>query len=181
MSNPQIMLGGIPIVLHAGAPELSEEAIGGSTLLRLSNGTGIPTTHWEKMAGSISGQGWMPPGLDGLDYSQPLELRTTQVNTMQGTGLVYTLTGTPRPDVQPWAFALVGNDWRPTPCGTVDDVVIVDGEDTAIYVATVTAVAGATAYQVWWMPVYTVKAQRPPKQQSSASATHSWVIAWEEI
>ena len=169
MSNPQIMLGGIPIVLHAGAPELSEEAIGGSTLLRLSDGTGIPTTHWEKMAGSISGQGWMPPGLDGLDYSQPLELRTTQVNTMQGTGLVYTLAGTPRPDVQPWAFALLGNDWRPTPCSTVD------GE------ATVTAVAGATAYQVWWMPVYTVKAQRPPKQQSSASATHSWVIAWEQL
>ena len=52
---------------------------------------------------------------------------------------------------------------------------------TATVAATVTAVAGATAYQVWWMPVYTVKAQRPPKQQSSASRTHAWSIAWEEL
>lgn len=169
MAYPKIMLGGIPIVLHAGAPEQAEEAIGGETLLRMSDGTGIPMTHWQKMAGSISGQGWMPPGLDGLDYSQPLELRTTQVNSMQGTGLVYTLPSTPRPDHAPWGMALIGNDWRPTTCNTVDGV------------ATVTAVAGAAAYQVWWMPVYSVKAMRPPKQQSSASATHSWSIPWEEL
>jgi len=169
MPQPQITLGGIPLVLHAGAPELSEEAIGGETLLRMSDGTGVPMTHWQKMAGSISGQGWMPPGLDGLDYSQPMPLFSTQVNSMQGTGLVYSLPSTPRPDVEPWAFALLGDDWRATPCSTVAGV------------ATVTAVAGAEAYQVWWMPVYSVKAQRPPKQQSSASATHSWSIPWEEI
>ena len=162
-------MGGIRLVLHAGAPELSEEPIGGETLLRMSDGAGIAMTHWEKMAGSISGQGWMPPGLDGLDYSQPLELRSTQVNSMQGTGLVYSLPSTPRPDQAPWAFALLGDRWQPTACATVDGV------------ATVTAVTGAEAYQVWWMPVYSVKAQRPPKQQSSASATHSWSIAWEEL
>lgn len=169
MSQPKIILGGIPLVLHAGVPDLSEEPIGGETLLRMSDGTGVPMTHWQKMAGSISGQGWMPPGLDGLDFSQPLELRSTQVNSMQGAGLVYTLPSTPRPDVSPWAFALIGDDWRPTTCSTVAGV------------ATVTAVAGAEAYQVWWMPVYSVKAQRPPKQQSSGSATHSWSIPWEEI
>lgn len=161
-----LMLGGVEIVLHAGAPELSEEAIGGETLIRMSDGTGVPMTHWQKMAGSINGQGWMPPGLDGLDYSQPLELRSTQVNNMQGPGLVYTLTSTPRPDQAPWAFALVGNQWRSTQCNTVDGV------------ATVTAVAGATLYQVWWMPVYSVKAQRPPKQQS---ASHSWSFTWEQL
>jgi|SRR3990167_608569 len=166
MANPQITLGGIEIDRHAGAPELSEEGIGGETLLRMSDGAGVIMTHWQKMAGSISGQGLMPPGLDGLDYSQPLELRTTQVNSWQGTGLVYTLTSTPRPDVAPWAFALLGGRWRSTPCSTVDGV------------STVTAVTGADAYQVWWMPVYSVKAQRPPKQQST---THSWSIAWEEL
>lgn len=169
MSQPRIMLGGIAIVLHAGAPVESEEVIGGEDLLRMSDGTGVPLTYWQKMAGSISGQGWIPPGLDGLDYSQPLELRSTQVNSMQGVGLVFTLPSTPRPDVEPWAFALIGDDWKPTPCSTVDGV------------ATVTAVAGAEAYQVWWMPVYSVKAKRPPKTQDSGSASHSWSFVWEEL
>lgn len=161
-----ITLGGVEISPHAGAPESSEETIGGANLLRMSDGTGVPMTYWIKMAGSISGQGLMPPGLDGLDYSQPLELRTIQVNSAQGTGLVYTLPSTPRPDKAPWALALVEKRWRATPCSTVDGVV------------TVTAVAAAEAYQVWWMPVYSVYAQRPPKQQGNA---HSWSIAWEEI
>jgi hypothetical protein len=169
MPQPQLMLGGVAIVLHAGAPVLSEEAIGGETLLRMSDGAAQKMTHWQKAAGTIDGQGWMPPGLDGLDYSQPLELRSTQPSTIQGAGLAYTLTSTPRPDVEPWAFALVGDQWVATPCNTVGDQ------------ATVTAVTGATAYQVWWMPVYSVFAARPPKSQDSATATYSWSISWEEV
>lgn len=169
MSLPPLMLGGIPIEqLYAGPPDLSEETIGGDSLLRMSDGAAVKMTTWGRMAGSISGQGFIPPGLDGLDYSAPLELRSTQVNTMQGTALEYILPGTPRPDVEPWAFAQINKHWLPTPCVTVDGV------------ATVTAVAGASAYQVWWMPVYSVFARRPPKQQSSATASHSWSIAWEE-
>lgn len=164
MSVP-LMFGGISLALHAGAPELSEDTIGGDSVLRMSDGAGVKMTMWEKAVGTISGQGWMPPGLDGLDYSAPIELRSTQVSTMQGTVLEYTLPTTPRPDVEPWAFALIGDQWRATACDTVDGV------------ATVTAVAGASAYQVWWMPVYSVFARRPPKQQG---ASHSWSIAWEE-
>ena len=168
MSVP-LMLGGVEIVLHAGAPELSEQAIGGWSQDRMSDGALIKQTHWEKASGTISGQGWMPPGLDGLDYSGPLELRTTQVSNIQGTGLVYTLTSTPRPDQAPWAFALVDGEFVNAAVVTLEGV------------ATVTAVPGATLYQVWWMPVYSVFATRPPKTQSSASAAHSWSISWEEI
>lgn len=168
MSQLQITLGGVPIVLHAGAPVLTEEPIGGETLLRMSDGAAVKMTHWQRMAGSISGQGWMPPGLDGLDYSAPLELRSTLVNNMVGAGLVYALTGTPRPDQLPWARALVGDQWLSTACSTVDGVV------------TVTAMAGAALYQVSWMPIYSVYAARPPKSQDSGTASHSWSIAWEE-
>jgi hypothetical protein len=163
-----LMLGGIPIVLHAGAPELSEEEIGGSTLLRMSNGAGVKMTRYQKMVGSISGQGWIPPALDGLDYSGPLELRSTQVSSMQSAGLVFTLPTTPRPDQSPWAFALVGDQF-------VDAAV-----STVAGVSTVTAVVGASLYQVWWLPVYSVFATRPPKSQSSGTASHSWSIAWAE-
>src|SRR5690606_3010715 len=114
MTIPPIMLGGVPIVLHAGAPDLSEAAIGGSTLLRLSLGDGVNMQHYEKQAGSSSATGWMPPGLDGLDYSQPLELRTVQVSNIVGTGRVFTLPSTPRPDMAPWGQALVGDQWKRT-------------------------------------------------------------------
>lgn len=167
MLIPPIMLGGVPIVLHAGAPDSSEESIGGSAVLRLSLGAGVKMQHYEKQAGSISGTGWMPPGLDGLDYSQPLELRTTQVSNIVGPGLVYALHGTPRPDMAPWGQALVGDQWRRTACAY----------DAETNTATLTAVPGASLYQVAWMPVYSVFCNRPPRSQGSA---HGWSIAWEE-
>lgn len=162
------MLGGVPIVLHAGAPVLSEEPIGGETSMRMSDGALVSTTHWERMSGTISGNGWMPPGLHGLDYRQPLELRSTKVHSIVGAGLAHTLSGTPRPDVAPWGQALVGDDWIDTPCTVLDGV------------ATLSAVLGATLYKVCWMPVYSVKARRPSETQDSGTASHSWSITWEE-
>jgi hypothetical protein len=165
-----IMLGGVPIVLHAGAPELAEEPIGGEASVRLSDGALVSMTHWEKTSGTISsGSAWMPPGLDGLDYTQPLELRSTQVANVVGAGLIHSLTSTPRPDVTPWGQALIGDKWIDTACSVVDGV------------ATLTAVSGATLYQVCWMPVYSVKARRLSKSQSSGSASHGWSIPWEEF
>lgn len=170
MSNLAVMLGGISIVPHAGLAEQSEEPIGGESLLRLSDGAGVPMRHWVKMAGTISGQGLMPAGLDGLDFSQPLELRTTQVNSMQSAGLVFVLPGTPRPDHLPWALARVDGVWQLATCSL--DV------DAGVATVTVDAVADADLYQAWWMPVYAVWAKRPPKSQSTA---HSWSIPWEEL
>lgn len=165
MSVP-LMLGGVPIVLHAGAPDLTVQPIGGSSQDRMSDGALVKQTHWEKAGGTISAQGWMPPGLDGLDYTSPLELRSTQASNMQQADLVFTLTSTPRPDDAPWAFALVGEQWVDAAVVTVDGV------------ATVTAVPGATLYQVWWWPVYSVFCSRPVKSQ--AGGFQSWSISWEE-
>jgi hypothetical protein len=162
-----LMLGGIPIVLHAGAPELSEQPLGGWSRDRMSDGALIKQTHWQKTGGSIGASGWIPPGLDGLDYTGTLELRSTQISNMQSAGLVFTLPTTPRPDLTPWALALVGDQW-------VDA-----GVSTLAGVSTVTAVAGATLYQVLWLPVYTVSADRPTKTQ--AGGGQSWAITWEEV
>ncbi|HBS81000.1 MAG: hypothetical protein CMK99_13660 [Pseudomonas sp.] len=168
MPMTNIMLGGLPVVLHAGAPVLSEEPIGGESSVRLSGGALVSMTHWERMSGSISGNGWMPPGLDGLDYSQPLELRSTKVKSVSGTGLSYTLTSTPRPDVAPWGMALVGELWIDAACSVTDGV------------ATLTAVPGASGYRVCWMPIYSVKAKRPSESQDNGTGSHSWSITWEE-
>lgn len=168
MSVP-LMLGGVPIALHAGAPVITDGKLaGGSGTLRLSGGTAVKMERYTKRAGSISAQGWMPPGLAGLDFSGPLELRSTKVRSVAGTGLVYTLPFTPRPDVAPWALALVGSDWVPTPCTTVAGV------------TTVTAVPGATQYQVWAMPVYSVMVDPPDESQDQGANAHSWTLSWEE-
>lgn len=165
MTHPRIMLGGVPIVLHAGAPEQSVERLGGEAVVRLSDGDAVKMAHWSKASGSISGDGWMPPGLDGLDYSQPLELRLTQPECITGTATTVPLTSTPRPDVAPWALALVGDQWQATPCTVLDGV------------ATITAAASAELYALYWMPVYSVFASKPGK---SMGATHGWSINWEE-
>lgn len=168
MSAP-LMLGGIVIPLHAGAPVITDGKLGGGTgAFRLSGGTAVKMERWSKQGGSISAQGWMPPGLAGLDFSQPLELRSTKVRTVSGTGLVYELPFTPRPDAVPWAFALVGGEWVETPCSTVAGV------------STVTAVAGAEGYQVWAMPIYSVMCEPPQETQDQGAGTHSWALNWEE-
>ncbi|THG86436.1 hypothetical protein E5198_02040 [Pseudomonas sp. A-1] len=41
MTRPRITLGGVPIVLHAGAPTESLEPIGGATVLRMSDGAAL--------------------------------------------------------------------------------------------------------------------------------------------
>ncbi len=169
MSLPRIMLDGVELLLHAGAPvETLEPLDAGSSLLRMSDGAAVNQTHYEKMTGTISGQGWMPPGWSGLDFSLPLELRLTKVEAISGAGLVFTLTSTPRPDFAPWGLALVGRDWVPTACSVVDGV------------ATLTAVAGATAYRVCWMPVFSVFCKRPSENQDSSGNVHSWQTTWQE-
>ncbi|SEI17231.1 hypothetical protein SAMN05216581_3335 [Pseudomonas asplenii] len=169
-----ITLGGIPIVLHAGAPDQSDNPLLGESVVRLSGGEGVKMTHWAKAAGSITGQGWMPPGLDGLDYSQPLELRLTLQESVVSEGRAVALTSRPRPDKDPWAMALVGMEWVETDC-TVD----VDGTGAAV--ATAGLVVGATRYMVAWLPVYNVFASKPPKNLSTGVGQFGWTINWEEI
>lgn len=161
-----VMLGGIALDIYAGAPEQAEEPIGGSTVLRMSDGSAVKLTHWRKMGGVLTGQGLMPAGLDGLDYSLPLELRSTQVTSMTGAGPAFTLSSTPRPDMAPWAFARVDGHWRRTPCSLLAGVV------------TVTPQPSADLYQVHWMPVYSVFAEPPSRGQSTR---HTWSLTWEEV
>lgn len=166
-SLPPLMLGGIPLQLHAGSVELSEQPLGGETSLRLSGGRLVTQRHWERMAGTISGAGFQPPALDGLDFSQHHELRSTKVRSVQSAGASVTLPADPRPDKAPWAWAYFPNgEWVSTPCSAAGRAV------------TITPVAGATVYQVWFLPVYQVKCSRPTEGRTGAN--YNWSISWEE-
>lgn len=143
--------------------------LGGPEVVRLSGGAGVQMMHWQKFAISVSGSGWMPPGLDGLDYSQRLELRCTKPLSMVGTHLEFLLTGTPRPDVSPWAQALVSGSWVDAGLQRAGDLLTVQG------------VPGASLYRVCWMPVFTVSAKRPRGDLDASAATHGWQIDCEEL
>lgn len=169
MSLPMVMLGGVPILLDAGTVSQSITPLGGPEIVRLSGGVGVPMTHWQRSAISLSASGWMPPGLDGIDYTQPLELRCTKHLSIVSTGTSFSIPGTPRPDFAPWAMALVGKEWVETP------MVLAGGN------AEVTSVAGASAYQVCWMPAFMVSAKRPQGDMDPSANTHGWQINCEEL
>lgn len=166
---PDVIFGGVPIVLHAGPPAQSDSPVLGESLVRLALGSLVKMSHFKKAGGSISGSGWMPPGLDGLDYDHQLELRLTAHESISGVGLVYALTGTPRPDVAPWALALVGDELESASCTLSGSSV------------TVAPVAGASRYYVQWMPVYTVFANKPVKSVDPATNTWTWQLDWQEV
>jgi len=58
------MLGGVEIVVHAGVPEQADAPVVAETIIRMGQGGGVKLTHFRKAGGTISGQGWMPPGLE---------------------------------------------------------------------------------------------------------------------
>lgn len=169
MIRPHVTLGGLPIILHAGAVAQSYSQETGWTDVRLSGGSLVRMAHWSKETITVSGAGWMGLGFDALDYTQPLELRCTQPKTITGSDLTYTLNSTPRPDVQPWAHALVGQQWVRAQVSVSDKV------------ASVTAVSGSSAYRVSWMPVFNVLTTPPEEALDSSSASFTWQLTAREI
>lgn len=169
MSRPHITLAGLPIILHSGAPEQSYTQETGWSDVRLSGGSLVRMAHWAKETITLSGTGWMGAGFDAIDFTQPQELRCTQPKSVTGNALTYTLSSTPRPDVAPWALALVGDQWVST------------GVSVSEKTATVSAKAGASTYRVSWMPIYTVLVTPPEEALDSSAASFSWTITAREV
>lgn len=169
MTRTHITLGGLPIILHAGAPAQSYRQETGWSDVRLSGGSLVRMAHWSKETISISGTGWMGLGFDALDYTQPLELRCTLPKSITGAGLTYTLNSTPRPDAAPWAHALVGDQWVKTKVTMSEKK------------ATVASVVGASTYRVSWMPVFNVLVTPPAEAIDAATASFNWQFTAREI
>ena len=167
MSYPRITLGGIPIDIRNGEVSEADDPLTAAVVVRMGEGGGVKLTHWKKAAGSIAGAGgWIPAALDGLDYSQPLELLLTSPETMAQLDTEFVLHCDFRPDKEPWAYAEVDGSPVRTPCTAVGRNV------------TVTPVVGAARYIVQWMPRYWVFAEKPPRERSRS---YAWSIPWEEV
>lgn len=160
MSRPAVMLAGIPIASASGRADTGYSTEGGWTDVRLSGGKLYRMTHWSKESIRLSGSGWMGPGFDGVDFSQPQELWLADPKSMAGrtaADRVFTLTSDVRPDFPPIGLALVGRDWERT------------GVSLAGRVATLDPLPGATAYRVHWLPRYLVFCS-PPEEAITGTA-----------
>jgi hypothetical protein len=166
-----LVLGGIAIWPAAGPIRQSYEPIGGSSVLRMSLGAAVKLTHWSRTRTSASGSGWLDPGLDALDYSQPLELLCVKPRAMDGTGTAFTLPSADqrRSDVQPWGLARVGDRWTET-------ALVLAGDE-----AQLTAVAGATAYRVCWYPRYVVFTSGLVSEFDDNTGRYDWSLSAEQV
>ncbi|MOA18674.1 hypothetical protein D3C78_1390080 [compost metagenome] len=137
----------------------------------MSQGAAVKLIHWSRTRTSASGSGWLDPGFDALDYSQPLELLCVKPRAMDGTGLTFALPPAEqrRSDEQPWGLARVGDRW-------VETALVLAGAE-----AQLTAVAGATAYRVCWYPRYVVFTNGPASDFDESTGLYDWSLTAEQV
>lgn len=165
-------LGGV-IVPMIAALDLQQQVTvtGGASVRRMMNGAAIKQTQWQKLAVTLSGNGWCPLGLDALDYTGPLTLKCGLPRAIRSQSTSIALPVARRTDAgyEPFARAHIADGRE------VETAVSI-----ATHVATVTAVPGAVSYAVWYFPQLTVIASPPDESFDQGGAECSWSISAEE-
>ena len=165
-----LILGGVAILPASGPISQRYEPFGGSSELRMADGTGYKQTHWRKTRIISSASGQLDPALEQLDYSRPMELWCIKQLGVCGNALAYELPplASRRPDVAPWAWAYVAGRWVDTPVSMVGDI------------ANVTAVPYAANYRVSWLPRYSVLTDGVISEFDEARGVYDWSLEARE-
>lgn len=171
MNAHDIIIGGLRVAFDS-AYQLSQtyEEIGGSTLHRMLDGSGVKQTHWSKLRTVITGAGRYPVGLESLDYSSTITIQCmAPLSLSHASNNVFTLPAARRSDWAPAGFAIVGGRLVRTSCTVVTNT------------ATLGTVSGAQGYQVLYWPTLTVYASRPTQQADGRTGDgRSWTLTAEE-
>lgn len=165
-------LGGVVVPMTAALGLQQQVAVtGGASTRRMMNGAAIKQTQWQKLAITLSGNGWAPLGLDALDYSGPLTLKCGLPRAIRSQSTSIALPVGRRTDTgyEPFARAHMADGRE------VETAVSI-----ATHTATVTAVVGAVGYAVWYFPQITVIASPPDETFDQEAAECSWSISAEE-
>lgn len=149
------------------------EQIGPESLLRTVSGRAIKQMTYERLRVTTSGSGWIPAGLQSLDRSQKFTVKCIKprfvpavFSTRQAT-----LPAARRIDsgFTPWGYAILPDgSAASSPLSLVGNV------------ATVTAVSGAVAYGVGYLPQLIAFVLAPKESGDMTSATYRWEIVAEE-
>lgn len=149
------------------------EPIGGETLLRTMSGLGIKQMTWAKLRTTISGGGWIPPGLAAIDSGQQQAIACLVPRTITADGnRQATLPVARRADsgCAPYGLALLDHN-----------VVVEVAVTLAGNVATADAYGGALAYQICYFPLLTCWVSRPTESGSRGDASYRWELVAEEV
>lgn len=171
MSNPNLKIAGVEIALQTFPVSQTYKTLGGTTVHRMLSGAAAKQTHWGKLSTSISGDGWAPAALAGVDWSVPVEILCMQPRTLHSATTSATLPAARRSDlaVNVSAVAVVGNQLVATPVTVSTNT------------ATATAVAGATSYQFMYYPKISCYSDGPTDSLDSTRAAYGWSLEAEEI
>lgn len=163
-------VGGIELTVLASL-DISQryEPIGGEKILRAANGRGILQRTWRKTRIVTSGAGWMPSGLQALDFDAQhvISCVTPEIITCDAGGAADLPAGR-RSDAGhlPYAVALMAGGRM------VDTTVTVGGNS-----GSVAPVAGAVGYQIAYYPEFTCWVMRPTR----SGPEPRWELIAEEV
>ncbi|MCK9386075.1 MAG: hypothetical protein M0Q15_15810 [Nevskia sp.] len=171
MSVPTLKIAGVEIALQTFPAAQSYGPLEGATVHRMLNGAAVKQQHWRKLTTTISGDGWAPTALAGVDWSAPVEILCMQPRALHSATVNATLPAARRSDlvVNVIALAVVGNELVPTPVSVL------------VNAATATAVAGATSYQFMYYPKLSCYSSGPEESLDTAGAAYAWSLEAEEI
>lgn len=164
-------IGGLVIPITAAFSLRQQiEVAGGRAALRFANGASLRQVAWEKLRATLSGDGWVPLGIEALDFGSTMNLKCGLPAARRNASGVITLPAARRTDTgyTPYARAHL-------PTGDVETAVVLAGN-----VATCTTVSGAVSYTVSYYPELTVWADPPAQNFDGAGAATSWELILEQ-
>lgn len=170
MSVPALKIAGVEISLNEFPAQQGYKDIGGLSLWRMANGAALAQQHWRKLSVSISGNGWSPPALKGIDWSAPVVISCIAPRSVASATVNATLPAARRSDTAPYAMALVDGKLVTTAMSLAGDT------------ATATTVSGASGYRFFYYPQISCYALNGVVEAlDTAGAAFSWSIEAEEI
>lgn len=165
-------LNDISIPIKAGLEfNQTYELIGGSVTQRMQSGKAVKQTHFRKLRTTLSGQGWVPAGLDGLDYNNPVVLKCALPRSIGSVSNQFTIPAERRQDAgfEVKGYALIGSELIETAFTLNANIAVLN------------SVMGASSYQVHYYPEIIVFAEPPQTQGNVSDAEFSWSLICEEV
>lgn len=175
MIAPKLIIAGVEIPLEA-FPASQEYARldEGRAVHTMLNGAALVQTHFDKLVTRISGEGWAPSALDGVNWGAPVEISCIKPRCVSSQTITATLPIGRRGDLSPlppvFVMAVVAGELVPTTVSVVGNL------------ATAAAVTGATSYRFCYYPKLNfVVPQGVSESLNLAGATYSWAIDAREV